>query len=267
MRADSSVRPETPVSVRAGRAARFVGRSLVTWAAATLVAPRLDGDGLARLVQRTAERTLRLLRVDVVVRGPRPARGGARLVVANHVSWLDPYALNAIAGARYVAKSEVATWPLAGGIARGFRTVFLRRGSFRDAARAKDVVAAALRAGERVVVFPEGTTTEGAAVGRFHAALFQAAIDADVTVQAVAIRYRRADGARDPEAAFVGDTTFITSLRRVLGRPAITVELTFGPPLRATGRTRRELARVTHGFVSLALAAPMVRARPLRRAA
>jgi 1-acyl-sn-glycerol-3-phosphate acyltransferase len=267
MRVDSSVRPETTPAIRAARAARFVGRSLITWAAATLVAPRLDPCGRARLVQRAAERTLRLLRVDVVVRGARPATGGARLLVANHVSWLDVYALNAIAGARYVAKAEVARWPLAGGIARGFRTIFLRRGSLRDAARVKDVVAAALREGDRVVVFPEGTTTDGAAVGRFHAALFEAAVDAGATVQAVAIRYRRADGTRDGAAAFVGDMTFLASLRRVLGRPAITVELTFGPPLRATGRTRRELVRLTHGFVSLALVAPMVRARPLRRAA
>ena len=99
MRVDSSVRPETPPAMRAARAARFVGRSLITWAAATLVAPRLDPHGCARLVQRAAERTLRLLRVEIVVRGARPVGGGPRLLVANHVSWLDVYALNALAGA------------------------------------------------------------------------------------------------------------------------------------------------------------------------
>jgi 1-acyl-sn-glycerol-3-phosphate acyltransferase len=253
--------------VRFARAVRCGGRSLPGWPAATLVAPRLDADGCARLVQRVATRTLRLLCVDVVVRGARPAAHGPLLVVANHVSWLDVYALNTIAGSRYVAKSEVATWPLAGGIACGFRTFFIRRASCRDAARVKDQVAAALRDGERVVVFPEGTTTDGAAVGRFHAALFQAAIDARVPVQAVAIRYRQADGTGEPAAAFVGDMTFLASLRRVLRRPQITAELTFGAIVHTDGRTRRELVRLTHGFVSLALVTPAVRLRPLRRAA
>lgn len=267
MRADSSVRPDTAPLVRLARAVRFVGHSLVAWAAATLVAPRLDAHGCARLVRRVAIRTLRRLRVDVVVRGAPAAVRGPVLIVANHVSWLDVYALNTVAGSRYVAKAEVATWPLAGGITRGFRTVFIRRGSVRDAKRVKDVVATALRAGERFVVFPEGTTTDGAAVGRFHAAMFQAAVDAGVPVQAVAIRYRRDDGTRDHAAAFVGDMTFLESLRRVLARPTITVELTFGPVLRSDGRTRRELVRLAHGFVSLALVTPTLRLPTLRRAA
>lgn len=267
MRADSSVRPDTPSRVRLVRAARFVGHAFVAWVAATLVAPRLDACGCARLVRRVAIRTLRRLRVDVVVRGAPAATGGPVLIVANHVSWLDVYVLNTIAGSRYVAKAEVATWPLAGAITRGFRTIFLRRGSIRDAKRVKDVVATALRDGERVVVFPEGTTTDGAAVARFHAAMFQAAVDAGVPVQAVAIRYRRDDGVRDHAAAFVGDMTFLESLRRVLGRPTITAELTFGPVLRTDGRTRRELARLTHGFVSLTLVTPTLRLPTLRRAA
>jgi 1-acyl-sn-glycerol-3-phosphate acyltransferase len=267
MRVDCSVRPETTPAIRIGRAARFVVQSVVAWCGAVLVAPRLDAAGRARLVQRRAVRTLHGLRVDVVVRGARSSITGPLLVVANHVSWLDVYALNAVAGSRYVAKSEVETWPVAGAIARGFGTLFLRRGSFRDAARVKNAVADALRAGERVVVFPEGTTTDGAAVGRFHAAMLQAAVDAGAPVQAVAVRYRRADGTREPDAAFVGDMTFLASLRRVLGRPALRAELTFGPVLRSTGRTRRDLVRLTHGFVSLALVAPSVRIRPLRRAA
>lgn len=267
MRIDCCERPETPPSVRIGRAARFVWQSFVAWCAAVLVAPRLDAVARARLVQRRAVRTLHALRIDVVVRGARPSAAGPLLVVANHVSWLDVYALNAIAGSRYVAKSEVASWPVAGAIARGFGTLFLRRSSLRDAARVKDAVADALRAGERVVVFPEGTTTDGAAVGRFYAAMLQAAVDAGAPVQAVAVRYRRADGTREPDAAFVGDMTFLASLRRVLGRPTLRAELTFGPVLRSAGRTRRDLARLTHGFVGLALVTPSVRLRPLRRAA
>jgi 1-acyl-sn-glycerol-3-phosphate acyltransferase len=111
------------------------------------------------ILRRLARQTLAILGVRVV----RGGRGGPAprpvLVVANHVSWLDVYALQAGQGGRAVAKREVRDWPIAGAIVRG---------SPRDAARVKDAVAAALRAGERVVVFPEGTTSDGAGVGRFY---------------------------------------------------------------------------------------------------
>src|SRR5262249_6806731 len=196
------------------------------------------------------------------------------LLVANHVSWLDVYLLNAVlGGARHVAKAEVARWPVAGAIARGFGTFFHVRGSCRDAARVKDAVVAALRAGERVVVFPEGTTSEGDGVGRFYAAFLQAAVDAGVPVQPVAVRYPDPDGAPDPAAAFVGDMTFAASLARVLRRRRLEARLTFGPVLMPGAMTRRDLAAVSQAFVSLALevgtSVPAARPelRPMRRAA
>jgi 1-acyl-sn-glycerol-3-phosphate acyltransferase len=135
----------------------------------------------------------------------------------------------------------------------------------------KDAVATALRAGERVVVFPEGTTTEGDAVGRFHSAFLQAAVDAGVPVQAVAIRYQGPDGSLDRAAAFVGDMTFVTSLRRVLGRRRLEARLTFGPLMQPGTRTRRDLAAVSRAFVALALEGRSGETRPgpapLRRAA
>jgi len=148
----------------------------------------------------------------------------------------------------------VARWPLAGAIARGFDTLFIVRGRLRDAKRVKEEVASALRGGNRVVVFPEGTTTDGSDVGRFHAALFQAAVDAGAPVQPVAIRYRRADGRRDDAAAFIGDMTFVESLRNVLRRPSITAELTWGPVVLPHGLGRRDLVEITHRFVRLSLA-------------
>jgi len=245
---------ETPRRQRVLRGAAMVAHSLGVWLAARLLCPRLSAAGRLRLLARCAARTLSILRVRLVTRGVRSHAGGPCLVVANHVSWLDVYALNAVEGARYVAKSEVARWPLAGAIARGFDTLFIVRGRLRDAKRVKEEVASALRGGNRVVVFPEGTTTDGSDVGRFHAALFQAAVDAGAPVQPVAIRYRRADGRRDDAAAFIGDMTFVESLRNVLRRPSITAELTWGPVVLPHGLGRRDLVEITHRFVRLSLA-------------
>jgi 1-acyl-sn-glycerol-3-phosphate acyltransferase len=171
-------------------------------------------------------------------------------VVANHVSWLDVYVLNAVLQARFVVKAKTSTWPIAGAIARGFEAIFVVRGSCRDAARVRGVVATTLGGGERVVVFPEATTTDGSTLGRFHPALFQAAIDAGVPVVPVAIRYARPGGAAAPEAAFVDDMTLVASLARIVRAPALRAELVFGPALAPAAGTRKEIALLARAFVA-----------------
>jgi 1-acyl-sn-glycerol-3-phosphate acyltransferase len=178
---------------------------------------------------------------------------GPLLVVANHVSWLDVYLLNALATARFVAKSDVRDWPLVGPIAAAFGTFFIVRGSYRDAARVKNAIADALLRGERVVVFPEGTTTDGTRVSRFYAALLQAAVDTGAPVQPVAIRYVGPDGAYEPAAAFIDDMSFATSLARVLRRPELVAQVHVAPSLPSLHRTRRELALLTRRWITAAL--------------
>jgi len=250
------------------QAAALLGHAARMWAGAML-APRLERAQRRELVERWARRTLDLLRIELVVAGTPPPPEEPLLLVANHVSWLDVYALNAVAEARFVAKSEVAKWPVAGGIARGFGSFFLVRGSYRDAYRVKNAAARALRSGERVAAFPEGTTTEGASVRPFHPALLQAAVDAAVRVQPVAIRYPDHAGGPNPAAIFIDDMTFAESLRRVLDAGGLTVELTFGAPIVAAGRTRRALAYLSREAIvdALRTSRPRVAPAALRPAA
>src|SRR5206468_4294969 len=126
----------------------------------------------------------------------------------------------------------------------------------RDAARVKDHVAATLAAGARVVVFPEATTTDGSRVVPFHAAMLQAAVDAGVMVQPVAIRYHHDDGRRADAAAFIDDMTFVESLRRVRGAPGSPVEMAFGGRIPASHATRRELARGARRWIARTLGLP-----------
>src|SRR6266404_4009203 len=126
-----------------------------------------------------------------------------------------------------------------------------RRGD--DAARVKDAIAAALRRGERVVVFPEGTTTDGTRVGQFYPALLQAAIDAGAPLQPVAIRYVGIDGKPDPATAFIDDMSFAESLARILARPRIVAEVHVAPPYTASHATRGELAFATRRWITAAL--------------
>ena len=241
------------------RLARIVGSFLVVWLAARLVAPWLGARRRQRLARRLSAWLLATIDVRLELRGEAPSSGPV-LLVANHVSWIDVQLLNATCPARFVAKAETRRWPVCGGIAAGFDTFFLERGSLRDAARVKIRVARALAAGQSVAVFPEGTTTDGRTLGRFYAALFEAAIEAGVPVQPVAIRYPRTDGSANPAAAFVDEMTFVDSLLRVALEPTLAARLTFAPVIATAGASRRELAAHARRLIAGALGMPALAA-------
>jgi 1-acyl-sn-glycerol-3-phosphate acyltransferase len=247
-------RHPTSLATRALRLARLVAQMTYVYVAARWFLPRIAGRGRERRLRRWARRMLGILNVRVVVTGTIPAPGRPVLVVANHISWLDIQALSSVKGARFVAKSEVRDWPVIGKTAERMGTFFIVRNRCRSAWRTMREIADALRNKEPVAVFPEGTTSEGREVLRFYPAMFQAAIDAGVSVYPVTIRYRDLNGADNHAAAFVGDMTFAESLRRVLREHAMVVELRFGMPLVSSNTTRRALAAQAQQMIAATLA-------------
>ncbi|MGW4472795.1 lysophospholipid acyltransferase family protein [Nonomuraea sp. NPDC004354] len=187
--------------------------------------------------------------------GTRPAQETgdapeARLVVANHISWLDPLVVAAALPCRLVAKSEVSAWPVVGGLAAGSGALPIARDSLLDLPGAVARIADTLRAGETVAAFPEGTTWCGRGSGTFKPAVFQAAVDAGASVTPVAIAYREADGPRTTAPAYVGDDTLAASVLRVLAVRRLVVEVTVLPPVSAADR--RELAGLAEAAVASA---------------
>ncbi|MGW8377457.1 lysophospholipid acyltransferase family protein [Streptomyces sp. ODS28] len=177
---------------------------------------------------------------------PRPA-----LLVANHVSWLDIPLLAAVRPVRMVAKSDVAAYPVLGRLATYGGTVFIDRERLRQLPATVAEVAALLRAGRSVAVFPEGSTRCGRAEGAFRNALFQAALDAGAEVRPVTLRYRTSAGLPTARPAFVGEDTLLTSLRRVIAARDLYAEVTVHPPLNpANHGTRRALARAARAAVT-----------------
>src|SRR5438128_6601033 len=126
-------------------------------------------------------------------------------------------------------------------------------GNLMDVGRVKNAVAAAVRQGSPVVVFPEGTTGWSASLMPFYPALAQAAVDAEAILQPVAIRYRDLRGQPTAAAPFLGDQTFVDSLSAILKEPMIQAELFFGEPLPASGRTRRAITAIAHRFIAQSL--------------
>jgi 1-acyl-sn-glycerol-3-phosphate acyltransferase len=226
---------------RVRRSARLVALlgALLLGVALVGVLPLLTGRGRRGAARTWARAVLGALGVRLVARGRPPA--GRALLVANHISWLDIVALMAAAPVRLVAKHDVRRWPVIGVLAAAGGTIFIDRTRPRTLPGTVAEVAAALRAGGVVAAFPEGTTWCGASAGRFRPALFQAALDAGATVVPVSIRYGR--GATT--AAFLGDDTLWTSVRRVLAAPRLEVTVTATPALHPGAEaTRRQLARV-----------------------
>ena len=187
--------------------------------------PSLDEAGRQARIGWWSAGVLRAMGVALHVTGT--ARPGATLLLANHVSWLDIAALHAaVPHARFVSKADVLRWPLLGWLIRGAGTLFIERERKRDALRVVHAMADALRAGQTVAVFPEGTTGEGPELLPFHANLLQAAIATATPIQPVVLRFADPTHRFSPAVAYVGDTTLLQSLWRVATARGLEVHVT-----------------------------------------
>lgn len=198
-------------------------------AIAASVFPLIRPERRRRFKQRWSARLLTVLGVELEVRGAAPTAGC--LLVANHVSWLDIFVINAAWPAAFISKAEVRDWPLFGWLAIRNETVFLRRGSRGHARVVNAEIAALLGNGQHVALFPEGTTTDGSFVHPFHGALLQPAIDAGATIQPVAIAYRLPDGRYTRAPAYDGDVSLGASLQAIVAERRIVARLLVTEPL------------------------------------
>lgn len=219
-----------------------------------LVFPLVGPEGRARRIRNWSISLLAIFRLTVVVRHAGSGALAPRaLIVANHVSWLDIFVINAMQPCRFVAKSDIRSWPVLGFLCARSGTIFIARGRVRDVRRIFQDLVSSIRHGEHVAFFPEGTTSAQGSLLPFHANLFEAAIDAGVPIQPLALRYVDANGALAPHADFIGEMTFAESMMVILKAPRLTAELIVLPLIDSTGAHRRELAPVARTAIAEAL--------------
>lgn len=214
-----------------------------------------------RLIRWWSRGVLRICGVRLATHGT-VAENQGMLVVLNHVSWIDIYVVHALAATRFVAKSEIRSWPLIGYLCDRTGTLFIERGRRHAVHAANQKVTQVLAEGGRVGVFPEGTTTLGDRLLPFHANLIQAAIEAKVPLVPMALRYSLSSGARADEAAYVGDTSLIESLCTILRTRRIFAHLTVLAPIPTEGRKRHELAESAYRSIATSLGVDIADRKP-----
>ena len=176
-----------------------------------------------------------------------------RLALANHVSWIDVFAINAVTPCRFVAKAEIGRWPLLGALVTRSGTLYIERGRRHAVASMNHKVRDHLKAGESVAVFPEGTTTDGASLLPFHSNLLASAVELGAPVWPIAIRYT--DGGHTTDAAaFIGDMGLFTSLAKILAARDLEIRITVLPaiPVEVHGN-RHAVARAAREAIAEAL--------------
>ena len=206
--------------------------------------PRL----MRRRIQLWHRKALHLFGIERVLVGQLPK--SPCLIVANHLSWLDILVIGSIMQVRFLSKAEVASWPIVGRLASGAGTLFVNRGDRRSADRALADIEAALRAGDQVVVFPEGTSTRGPMPVKFRSRLIEAACRAGVPVVPLALSYH---GPGKVFASYAGDDAFVSHMSRVIAAPFIRARLAVGDTIDSS-QVAAEVARVAQKDVELMLA-------------
>lgn len=207
-----------------------------------------------RIMHRWSVELLDVLHVRISVNGEHPLHEIKQgLIVANHISWLDVFVMASVLPMRFVAKSEVRSWPFIGWLCARANTIFIERNKRSDTIRTNVQAVEHLRSGNCMAIFPEGTTSDGTQVRHFHASLLQPAIDSQTSIYPVAIHYHDKNNNPNFDAAYIDDMSFVESLWKIMSSPNLHVRLTTTEAISTQGENRRLLALEAHRRIAHAL--------------
>ncbi|MFT0213849.1 lysophospholipid acyltransferase family protein [Pseudomonas sp. F1_0610] len=187
------------------------------------------------------------------------------LWVSNHISWLDVMVIGQLQPLSFLSKAEVRNWPVFGWLAQGSGTLFIQRGQGQQN-QITTQIAEYLDKGYSLVLFPEGTSTDGQSVKKFYSRLLAASIETMVPVQPVALTYIR-EGKRDTITPYVGDDVFANHLLAVLWNDSFTVNIQLLKPIGVQCRTRTEASNLAYEGIRKAVAEQWLQYDPVETVA
>ena len=211
--------------------------------------------GRQRRVRAWSRQCMKVCGVKLSVHGAeRFFNQGGQFMVANHISWLDIFAVNSIHAVRFVAKEEVRAWPAIGWLAACAETVFIKRGNRRSSQQVREILLQILAENDYAVVFPEGTSTDGTELKPFKSNLFETAVESGQTVWPLAVYYPNPDGSPNTAMAYCGDLSLWQSFCQILPQRRSEVAVYFLEPIAPQGKTRQQLCEAAQTAIAAKLA-------------
>ena len=233
----------------AGRLCWFAWEVLVVIVNYFLTAARAPADKQrlerAAWLSRSSRRHLKIFGYSADISGDVPKSG---LLISNHLSYLDVLAISSVTPAVFVSKAEVRSWPLFGWFAAISGTVFVERERRTQVGEVNREIETALAAGALVVVFPEGTSTNGEKILPFRTSLLEPAARGNHEISVGWLHYEVPDGDARNEVCYWGDHSFLSHLLNMLGKKSIRATIRFGKFHRTTD-DRKVLATQLHTAV------------------
>jgi 1-acyl-sn-glycerol-3-phosphate acyltransferase len=185
----------------------------------------------ALMIQSWAQQLLKILKVKVIVAGDQELLNSKHgfLMVSNHISWLDIHVINSVRPVTFVAKADVASWPIFGWIAKMIGTIFIKREKLSDLKRVIQEIKWHLQKDQPVCIFPEGTSSDGRQLLQFRSNLFEAIAHSEIKILPIALRYQENDRYSD-RTAFIGDMGLIDSIKLIMQSDQIVAHLELCEP-------------------------------------
>lgn len=217
-----------------------------------LVFPWLKAEQRHQSIRKWCTQLLGIFQMRLSVIGAEQLEDAHYLMAANHISWIDIHVINAFKPHYFVAKSEVASWPIFGWMAKQLGTLFIERGKSNSIRNMIQEIAEQLSQ-KAICIFPEGTSTDGWQVAPFKPNLFEAAIVASAPVYVLAIQYFDLQtGKKTTAPAFIGDMGLVDSMWNLICSPPICAQISISKKLPAL-KDRKALAELSQSLITAQL--------------
>jgi len=214
-----------------------------------LVFPWLKVEERHHSIRKWCQQLLAIFQMRLAVIGAEQLEDAHYLMAANHISWIDIHVINAFKPHYFVAKAEVASWPIFGWMAKQLGTLFIERGKANSIRKMVPELAAQLRQ-KPICIFPEGTSTDGKQVAPFKSNLFEAAIVANAPAYTLAIQYfDMRTGNKTTAPAFIGEMGLLDSIWNLICSPPICAQISISAKLPALNE-RKALAELSQSLIA-----------------
>jgi 1-acyl-sn-glycerol-3-phosphate acyltransferase len=247
--------PKAHLITRTYRITRITTHTIIGLSIAALALPMMSKPLKRSVIKWWCGGLMRAFGIQVTTFGDLPPYGTRGVMfIANHISWSDIHALNSLIPLRFIAKSDIKSWPVLGYLVEKADTLFIERGKRQEAGRIVEIISASLMSGDNLCFFPEGTTTDGTQILPFKSSALEAAISANTRIWPVAIKYVNTDGSINTQMAYAGNTSMAESMSAIVEQKLALVELHFLAPLDAANYDRRALTQLAYDMISAKLA-------------